>query len=152
MAPQTSIPVSASVLGTIGTMCAPSMIPDNELMDRQILVHPTRSSSMAQPPNEKHRRSSGAHDVSMVTERRPLRRVRDRTEFQYPDPDPATMFLLFVPGQLGTVFEIWTVAVSFSLEIQQCSRNICNFFQAPAILFSLPCSWRSIQLTKSAQW
>ena len=69
---------------------------------------------MAQPPNQKHRRPSGAHDVPLVTERRSLRRLRDRAEFQHPDPGPATVFLLFVPGQLGAVYEIWTVAFSFS--------------------------------------
>lgn len=52
-----------------------------KLTDRQIVVHPARSSSMAQSPNEKHRRPPGPHDVPLVTERRPLRRVRDRAEF-----------------------------------------------------------------------
>ena len=72
---------------------------------------------MAQPPNEKYRRPSGTHDVPLVTERRPLRRVCDRSEFQHPDPDSATMFLLLVPSQLGAMHEIWTVDFSFSLNI-----------------------------------
>ena len=97
---------------------------------------------MAQPPNQKHRGSSSAYDVPLVTERRPLRRVRDRAEFQHPDPDPATMFLLFVSGQLGTVYEIWVVAFSFSLYYKSILEISAFSSTRQESWFPLPCQWQ----------
>ena len=76
-------------------------------------MHPARTAGMAQPPHQEHRRPARAHDVPLVRLRRALWRVRRGAELQYPDPDPAAVFLRPVSGELGAVFEIWTVSGHF---------------------------------------
>ena len=65
---------------------------------------------MAQSPHQKHRRPACAHDVPVGAMRRSLWRICDSSEVQYPNPDPATVFLRPVFDYLGSVFEVWAVS------------------------------------------
>ena len=112
MAPQTSIPTSANVLGTIGTVlwCI-QLVPQ---IVRNYRTKSTEGLPVKRGPQRWQERwlttEAGNHDVPLVFMRSSLRRICHCTKLQYPDPGPAAMFLPVMSCQLGSMFEISTVS------------------------------------------
>lgn len=133
MAPQTTIPLAATVLGTIGTMYDfslnpsiryPSHLPYPNDLEPQLLVDPTHPSNMAELPYKIHRRTPRQYDVHLVGLWSSIRRLRHRSEFQYPDSGPGSDLLCLVTGLLGSVYGLLEVCLNPSGNLLCLSRRI----------------------------
>merc|ERR1711939_773122 len=67
------------------------------------LVRPAPSSDISKLPHQVDRRSTACHDVPVVGQRGAIRGLCNRSKLQHPHPDPATVFLSFLPCQLGSM-------------------------------------------------
>lgn len=77
-----------------------------------------RSAGPAGLPQLSHQIDRGAasdHDVPVGAVWGALWSVCDCAEFQYPDSDPAAVFLCAVFVELGAVFAVWAVSLSAPL-------------------------------------
>lgn len=66
-------------------------------------MHPAPAPNLPQLQNQVDRGIAFSRHVDVVDMWRSIRGVRHCTELQYTSADPATVLLLVVPGQLGTV-------------------------------------------------
>lgn len=115
MAPQSSIPVAANVLGSTYLLFlsppSPSFPPiltlvsffssPNNSHRHHPLVHPAHPADMDQLAHQIDPRPARLDDVPLGDVRRALWRVRHRAELQHPHPNPAAVLHGAVSDQLG---------------------------------------------------